>query len=97
MDALPPARSWADHSPSYSSLTAASAILSTPGTMASKTVNGAGMGDTGSPESFLRWPTGPPSFSIMQHHSGAQRRALCARAHGVRLCMSTHRQARHLP
>ena len=38
MDALPPARSWADHTPSRSPLTAASAILLIPGAMASERV-----------------------------------------------------------
>ena len=58
MDALPPARSWAGHTPSHSPLTAASAILSTPGIVDFKRAHGAEAEDAGVPECFLRWLVG---------------------------------------
>ena len=85
MDALPPAPSWADHSPSLSPLTATSAILSTPGTMASKRVDGARAEDAGAPKGLLRWLAGA-LLSIMARWCPVSQQDAAAKKCDVRHC-----------
>lgn len=79
MDALPPARSLADHTPSHSALTAAAAGGGTPGTTASKRVDGAEQAMLEFLNAFLRWLAGALSSimacggTVIQHDAAPKR------------------------